>query len=87
MKARKGLRPSASKCLLCSTFEGLPAPDRGGVGWLTFLAPPLAARAYPYAVTIALFGTAAQIVWLLVYRVNERRWKTQAGRAAQSIWA
>ena len=50
-------------------------------------APPLAARAFPYVVTIALIGTAAQIVRLLVYGVNEQRWKEQAGRAAQSIWA
>jgi hypothetical protein len=58
-----------------------------GVGWLTFLTPRLATRAYPYVVTIALLGTAAQIVWLLVYGVNEQRWKEQAGRAAESIWA
>ena len=59
----------------------------GGVGWLTFLAPPLAARAYRYIVTIALLGTGAQIVWLLVNGVNEQRWKAQAGRASESIWA
>ena len=59
----------------------------GGLGWLTFLAPPIAARAYPYVVTIALLGTAAEVFWLLVFGVNEERWKEQAGRAAERTWA
>lgn len=63
------LRPvSRSVSLLAAFFSLL------GIAIKTlsrFLAPPLAARAYPYVVTIALLGTAAQIVWLLVYGVNE----------------
>lgn len=59
----------------------------GGIGWLVFLAPPLAGRLYPYIVAVALLGAAAQITWLLVFGVNEQRWKEQAGRAAESIWA
>jgi Domain of unknown function (DUF4386) len=59
----------------------------GGAGWLVFLAPPLAVRLYPYIVAVALLGAAAQITWLLVFGVNEQRWKEQAGRAAESIWA
>jgi Domain of unknown function (DUF4386) len=39
----------------------------GGVGWLVFLAPPLAVRLYPYIVAVALLGAAAQITWLLVF--------------------
>jgi Domain of unknown function (DUF4386) len=59
----------------------------GGMGWLTFLSPPLAARTFPYVVAVALLGSAAQIVWLLVFGVDERRWKEQARRAAESVGA
>jgi hypothetical protein len=58
-----------------------------GFGWLTFMAPPLANRVYPYIVTVGLLGAAAQILWLLVIGVDEQRWKDQASRAARSIWA
>jgi Domain of unknown function (DUF4386) len=57
-----------------------------GAGWLAFLWPPLADRLYPYIVAVGLLGAAAQIIWLLVFGVNEQRWKEQADRAAESIW-
>lgn len=55
-----------------------------GLGWLTFLSPPLAGRLYPYVVGIGLVGAAAPIVWLFVFGVNDERWREQAGRA--SVW-
>jgi hypothetical protein len=58
-----------------------------GFGWLTFLAPPLANRVYPYIVAVGLLGAAAQILWLLIVGVDEERWRDQATRAARSIWA
>jgi hypothetical protein len=58
-----------------------------GVGWLTFLSPPLAARAYPYVVALGLLAAAAQVLWLLVFGVDEQRWKEQARQSAESIWA
>ena len=59
----------------------------GGLGWLTFLVPPLANRLYPFIVAIGLLGATALIIWLLVFGVNEEKWRDQASRAAASIWA
>ena len=58
----------------------------GGIVWLCFLFPPLAYRLYPFILLIALAGTVLQIFWLLVFGVNEQRWKEQASAAAESIW-
>lgn len=52
-----------------------------GVGWLTFLLPPLGYRLFLYIAPLGLLGAAALIIWLLIFGVNEQRWKEQA-RAA-----
>jgi Domain of unknown function (DUF4386) len=52
-----------------------------GFGWLTFLYPPLGYRLFPFIAPLGLLGAASLIFWLLVFGVNEQRWKEQASRA------
>lgn len=54
-----------------------------GLGWLTFLWPPLARDLFPYNLAPGMIGEGSLIVWLLVAGVNERRWKEQAGAAGR----
>jgi hypothetical protein len=51
-----------------------------GLGWLTFLWPPLTAYLSPY-ILVAGIGEVSLTLWLLVAGVNAERWKHQA-RAA-----
>jgi Domain of unknown function (DUF4386) len=55
----------------------------GGVGWLTFLYPPLGYRMFYYIAPLGLLGALALILWLLVFGVNEQRWKAEARAAAE----
>jgi hypothetical protein len=57
-----------------------------GAGLLSFLSPPLGHRLFPYLAAIGLLASVAVIGWLLVFGVNEERWRNQAGLAATSIW-
>jgi hypothetical protein len=50
----------------------------GGLGWLTFLYPPLGLRLFPYILLIAMVGSISSILWLLIKGVNVEQWKKRA---------
>lgn len=56
----------------------------GGIGWLSFLWPPLGYRINLYVAAVGLLGSLATIVWLIVFGVNESRWTAQARAAERS---
>jgi hypothetical protein len=52
-----------------------------GLGWLTFLSPPLANRFSPYNLVLGFLSELALMLWLLVRGVKVQRWKEQASAA------
>jgi len=50
----------------------------GGVGWLSFLNAPFAHRLFPVTFLLGFVAAISQVVWLLVFGVNEQRWRQQA---------
>jgi hypothetical protein len=50
----------------------------GGLGWLTFVYPPLGNQLSLYVLLVALVGSLAQIGWLLARGVNVEQWKKRA---------
>jgi hypothetical protein len=57
----------------------------GGLGWLTFLSPPLANYLSPYNMLPGVLGEVSLTLWLLMIGVNVQRWKDQASAAGTSI--
>ena len=54
-----------------------------GLGWLTYLSPPLANHLSPYNLALGILGQESVMLWLLVMGVNEQRWKEQASPAVE----
>lgn len=50
----------------------------GGLGWLTFMAPPVASYLAPYNLIPGMLGETTLTLWLLIMGVNVERWKEQA---------
>lgn len=58
----------------------------GGVGWLTYLWPPLGSQVFMGVALFAIVGVAATAGWLLVRGVDDAKWRERAALAATSIW-
>ena len=54
-----------------------------GLGWLTFLSPPLANHLSPYILVLGFLAELSLMLWLLVMGVNVQRWKEQASAAGE----
>lgn len=56
-----------------------------GLGWVTYLYPPLATAIYPVIAVLAGLGEFPLLLWLLVVGVNEQRWNERASAAGVSL--
>jgi hypothetical protein len=54
-----------------------------GLGWLTFLSPPLANYLSPYIQVLGILAELLLMLWLLVMGVNVQRWMKQASTAGE----
>ena len=52
-----------------------------GLGWMTYLSPPLAHHLYAFITAASAIGEIPLELWLIVMGVNVQRWKEQAGAA------
>lgn len=55
-----------------------------GMGWLTFLWPPLSSYLSPYVLAAGI-GELSLTFWLIVMGVNSEKWYSQAGTARPSV--
>src|SRR5713226_4901244 len=53
----------------------------GGLGWLTYMSPPVVNYLSPYNLALGILGQESVMLWLIVMGVNEQRWKEQASAA------
>jgi len=53
-----------------------------GLGWLTFLYPPLGYAAFMIIAPLGLLSAVVKIFWLLVFGVNEEKWRETAQSAS-----
>ena len=58
----------------------------GGLGWLTYLWPPLGSQAFTGVALFAIVGVIATSGWLFIRGVDDAKWRERAALAATSIW-
>jgi hypothetical protein len=54
-----------------------------GLGWLTYMSPPLVNYLSPYNLAVGILGQESVMLWLLLMGVNTQRWKEQANAAVE----
>lgn len=57
-----------------------------GLGWLTFLWPPLGSQVFTGVALFAIAGVIATVGWLFIRGVDDVKWRARAALAATSIW-
>jgi hypothetical protein len=55
-----------------------------GLCWLTFLYPPFGSGLFMFTAPVGLLIVVVMIFWLLVFGVDERKWRDRAGVASGS---
>lgn len=58
----------------------------GGLGWLTYLWPPLGSQAFTGVALFAIAGVIATGGWLFIRGVDDAKWRERAALAEASIW-
>jgi hypothetical protein len=58
----------------------------GGLGWLTWLWPPLGSGTFVGVALFAIAGVIATSGWLFIRGVDDVKWRARAALAATSIW-
>jgi hypothetical protein len=58
----------------------------GGIGWLTYLWPPLGSQVFKALALFAIVGVIAICGWLFIRGVDDAKWRERAALAATSIW-
>jgi hypothetical protein len=55
-----------------------------GLCWFTFIYPPFGSSIFKFTAPVGLLIVIVMIFWLLVFGVDERKWRDQAGVASES---
>ena len=54
-----------------------------GLGWMTYLFPPVAYRLFPFIAAASALGEIPLELWLIVMAVDAQRWKEQASATVE----
>lgn len=57
-----------------------------GIGWLTYLWPPLGYQVFTAVALFAIAGVIAMTGWLFIRGVDDEKWRARAALAGTSIW-
>ncbi len=58
----------------------------GGLGWLTYLWPPLGSTVFVFVALFAIVGVVVTAGWLLIRGVDDAKWRERSALAATSLW-